>query len=92
MKGKTSFKKLLDKTIWNTRPVIDLAPRAVPEKSRLEALSLDIEPDWQKMILIIFSQTTTTVSSLGPSSSFLSFKQQVQTPVVFTRNTPDSGR
>ena len=31
MKGKTSSAKLLDKTIWNPRPVIDLLSRAVFE-------------------------------------------------------------
>jgi hypothetical protein len=31
MKGKTSSAKLLDKTIWNPRPVIDLLPRAITE-------------------------------------------------------------
>jgi hypothetical protein len=31
MKGKTSPTKLLDKTIWNPRPVVDLTSRAITE-------------------------------------------------------------
>ena len=38
MKGKTSPTKLLDKTIWNPRPMIDLASRAVSDKSKSEVL------------------------------------------------------
>jgi hypothetical protein len=39
-----------------------------------------------------FCPTTKVVSLGSSSSSSIRNKQQVQTPVVFTQNTPDSGR
>ena len=47
MKGVASPTKLLDKAIWNPRPVIDLAPRAVPDKSKSLYLFLG-HREWKK--------------------------------------------
>jgi hypothetical protein len=40
MKGKTSPTKLLDKKIWNPRPVIDLTSRAIAESGGSFLLAL----------------------------------------------------
>jgi hypothetical protein len=62
------------------------------KKKSLERVFLDIEPDWQKIILIIFCPTTKAVRLLALLLLPFETKQQAQTPVVSTQNTPDSGR